>query len=348
MNKENNKIIDIGVEVEDNYINNDVEWMAKIVDAAHKHDTVTIKIFEPVAIEELNYKGKRLLAILDEVCATNRWDLRKFHFETTNLVQDKSVWPSINCANDNEIFLRAMKVKPQRDKSFDKTFGVLVNRSNWDRLLISSYLFFKHKEKTFQRYCNDLKDPMHMLHMDFDRMLWYTSSAGVLDQQLIEQVMNFMKQLPLGEHVYKIIKGDEGKIVDHATSADVTNLYSNFFVDIVCEKMNAGQVLYLTEKTARPIMTMNPFIINASVNHLSNLKKLGFKTFSKYWSEDYDYQNGIARIMSINNICDDLSKLSPDQVAHMYKDMIPTLEHNRRVYESLTQKKIKQAFINLG
>ena len=50
-------VIDIGVEVEDGYINNDVEWTAKIVNAAHKYKTVVIKIYEPVAIEQLNYKN---------------------------------------------------------------------------------------------------------------------------------------------------------------------------------------------------------------------------------------------------------------------------------------------------
>ena len=346
MNKHSNKIINIGVEVEDNYIDNDVEWMAKIVDAAHKHDTVTIKIYEPVAIEELNYKGKTLLEILTDVCVTNGWKLDKFHFETTNLIQDKTVWPSMNNTNDNAVFLMAKQIQPQRDKSFHKTFGVLVNRSNWDRLLISSHLFHKHKQKTFQRYCNDPKDPMHMLHLDIDRMLWYTSSAGVLDQQLIEQVMNFMKHLPMGEHLYKILQGDTSRIVEHATSADVTKLYKNFFVDVICEKMNAGQVLYLTEKTARPIMTMNPFIINASVGHLRNLKKLGFMTFSRYWSEDYDYQNGISRVKSILEICDELAILSENEISRMYDDMIPTLEHNRKVYESLTLEKIKKIIGN--
>ena len=346
MNKKSNKIIDIGVEVEDNFINNDVEWMAKIVDAAHKNDTVTIKIFEPVAIEELNYKGKKFLKILSELCESNEWHLEKFHFETSNLIQDKTVWPSINSNNDNLVFLQAMKVRPQKDKCFHKTFGVLVNRSNWDRLLISSYLFQNYKEKTFQRYCNDLKDPMHMINMDFDRMLWYTSCAGILDQELIDRVMNFIKHLPMGEHVYKIIRGTEKGIVEYATSDDVTNLYRNFFVDVVCEKMNAGQVLYLTEKTARPIMTMNPFIINASVNHLSNLKKLGFITFSKYWSEDYDYQNGIARIKSILKICDDLAKLSEREIVKMYQSMVPILEHNRKVYQSLSSNIIKNTLKN--
>lgn len=345
MNNDSNYIIDIGVQVEDNYINNDVEWMAKIVDAAHKNKTVTIKIYEPVAIEELNYKGKRILDILADLCETNNWPKDKFHFDTTNLIQDRSVWPSIDPTNDNTVFLSGKDIEPQEEKTFKNTFGIFVNRSNWDRLLLSSYMFKNYKDKTFQRYCNDLNDPMHMINFDFDRLLWNTSSSQTLDAKTIAMVSDFMQRLPLGEHVYKIIEGDESRIVEYAMSHDVTKLYKDFFVDIVCEKMNAGTVLYFTEKTARPIMTMNPFIINASVHHLHNLRRLGFQTFSRYWSEDYDYQNGVARIKSIQGIIDNLARLPKNEISSMYDDMRPILEHNRNVYKTLTLDKIKKTFI---
>lgn len=344
MNKENNKIIDIGVEVEDNYINNDVEWMAKIVDAAHKHDTVTIKIFEPVAIEELNYKGKRLLGILSELCEVNNWPKQKFVFEIQNLVQDTTVWPSIQIPYYNAVFLNRPKNYHELPikKVFKSTFGILVNRSSWDRLLLSSYLYKNHKEKTFQRYCNDLTNPKHMLNFDFDRLLWETSSAGVLSGELLQQIVSFMKELPMGQHVYDILDGDESKIVEYATSTSVTELYNDFFVDIVCEKMQKGKVLYLTEKTSRPIMTMNPFIINASVGHLQNLRKLGFKTFDKYWSEEYDHQSGVDRIKSIQKICDSLARMSDRDIAGMYEDMLPDLEHNREYYKHMTTDYIQR------
>ena len=346
MSNDSNYIIDIGVQVEDNYINNDVEWMAKIVDAAHKNKTVTIKIYEPVAIEELNYKGKKFLNILTELCQINNWPREKFHFETTNFIQDKNVWPSINPTNDNTVFLEGGQgLEPPEEKTFKQHFGILVNRSNWDRLLLSSYMFKNYKDKTFQRYCNDLNEPMHMINFDFDRMLWQTSSSQSLDPETISMVSNFMQHLPIGEHVYKLIKGDESKIVTYAMSNDVTKHYKDFFVDIVCEKMNAGKVLYFTEKTARPIITMNPFIINASVHHLANLRRLGFRTFSSYWSEDYDYQNGVARIKSIQQIVDNLARLPMSEISAMYSDMLPILEHNRAHYESLTLDKIKKTFI---
>ena len=338
-------VIDIGVEVEDTYINNDVEWMAKIVDAAHKHNTVTIKIYEPVAIEELNYKGKKILQILAEVCEQNNWQKDKFRFEIQNLIQDMSVWPNIQVPYNNTVFLNNIQEdkKVEEPKQFKKLFGVLVNRSSWDRLMISSYLFKKHKEKTFQKYCNDLNNPMHMINFDLDRLLWETSKSSELSGELLEQITKFMKELPMGDHVYDILNGDEDKIVEHATSTSVTSYYNNFFVDIVCEKMKKGKVLYLTEKTARPLITMNPFIINASVGHLSNLRKLGFATFGDYWSEDYDHQEGVERIKSIQKICDYLSTLTQEEIQAMYENMLPLLKHNRDCYKNLTNESIQKS-----
>ena len=345
MNKDSNKIIDIGVEVEDTYINNDVEWMAKIVDAAHKHGTVTIRIFEPVAIEELNYKGKRILQILAEVCEANDWPKDKFRFETQNLIQDMSVWPTIQIPYNNSVFPGNLSEDKnfEEHKDFKKLFGVLVNRSSWDRLMISSYLHKKHKEKTFQKYCNHLTNPIHMINFDLERLLWETSSAGELSGELLEQIATFMGELPMGDHVYDILDGDETRIVQHATSTLVTSYYDHFFVDVVCEKMKKGKVLYLTEKTARPLITMNPFIINASVGHLTNLKKLGFSTFSDYWSEEYDHQEGVARIKSIQKICDHLATLTQNEIKTMYENMLPLLRNNRDCYKNLTNEQIQKS-----
>ena len=108
--------------------------------------------------------------------------------------------------------------------------------------------------------------------------------------------------------------------------------------------MITGKVLYFTEKSARPLMTMNPFITNASVGHLDGLRKLGFKTFRKYWSEDYDYQSGVPRINSIQELCAKLSRLSKKEIEQMYDDMKPMLEHNRLHYYTLSVDKMHNTF----
>lgn len=88
--------------------------------------------------------------------------------------------------------------------------------------------------------------------------------------------------------------------------------------------------LFITEKTVRAFFNLHPQIIVGSVGTLDYLKQLGFKTFSNYWSEDYDTAvNGHARI---NLITDEIKKLnakSQEELHEMYVDMLPILKHNQ-------------------
>jgi hypothetical protein len=72
---------------------------------------------------------------------------------------------------------------------------------------------------------------------------------------------------------------------------------------------------------------------------------MGFKTFDQWWDEGYsedphDYQTkGI-----IENI-DRLAKLSTDELAIMYEEMRPTLDHNFEVFMSLKPETFLKQYI---
>jgi hypothetical protein len=120
--------------------------------------------------------------------------------------------------------------------------------------------------------------------------------------------------------------------------------YNHIFIDVVCEKMVTGQTFFPTEKTARPLATKTPFLIMASPNYIKNLRSIGFKSFSKFWDESYDYQQGVQRIESIQRIIDDLAKLPMNELQNMYDEMLPILEHNHKTYQELIPDKIVSVF----
>ena len=62
------KIIDIDADVEDTYLKNCQTIMSEIINALHNHDSITIRFAEGPALEELNYKEKKFLQILKEIC----------------------------------------------------------------------------------------------------------------------------------------------------------------------------------------------------------------------------------------------------------------------------------------
>ncbi|MDA9843207.1 hypothetical protein N9C44_01900 [bacterium] len=89
--------------------------------------------------------------------------------------------------------------------------------------------------------------------------------------------------------------------------------------------------MFITEKTTRPILNLQPQIIYGPSGILEHLKSLGFKTFSNYWNEDYDNHNGDTKLYMIMDLIKELSDKSIDELHDMYWDMMPILKHNQKV-----------------
>jgi hypothetical protein len=342
------KFIDIGADVEDTYFKFPQQAMADIVDALHNNDKVVLQLSEGIALEELNYKEKKFLQILKELCENNNWPLDKIHISLPNLVQDKTVWPSIGysgasiLADDDitqNIFLGLQAENVKIDKAIKKSFGIFIHRSQWDRLLLSSYLYKNYKDITMQTFRKDLKDPAHMVEIGLDQLFWLLSCYNKLDATLIQQLCDFISSLPHNNGI-EWQRTNQQTTVDH----DIMSWYNNIFVDVVCEKMVTGQTFFPTEKTARPLATKTPFLIMAAPNYIKNLRRLGFKSFSRFWDEGYDYQQGVQRVESIQRIMDDLAKLNATQVHDLYTEIEPILEHNYKLYMDLTGEKILSTF----
>jgi hypothetical protein len=82
----------------------------------------------------------------------------------------------------------------------------------------------------------------------------------------------------------------------------------------------------------------------AAPNYITNLRKLGFRSFGEFWDEGYDYQQGVQRVESIKCIIDDLGQLESKQLQVIHEQMTPILEHNYKTYKELTPKKILSVF----
>lgn len=335
--------INIGADVEDTYFKNEQEWIYRIVDAAHKNNRVIINLNEGPALEELNYRGKKFIVILKELCENNNWPLEKFHLTTMNLIQNKKIWPSISINYIGGHFLSAQQSQIVLSRTINKTFGMFVGRSSWDRLLLASHLYNNHKERSYQTYRSYLDSSESMINLDLDRLCWLSSCDKKLNTNLIDSITNLIKSLPL-------LIGDSHKNITHiqwnsgAVDKEILSWYNNIFVDVVCEKTVTGQTFFPTEKTARPLATKTPFLIMSAPNYIKNLRQLGFRSFGQFWDENYDYQSGFQRVESIQRIIDNLAKMNQSQLQELYQKMLPILEHNYKIYQELTPKKIESIF----
>jgi hypothetical protein len=208
-------------------------------------------------------------------------------------------------------------------------------------LFLAAYLHKHHSEKTFQTYHTKIK---------FDYCKEFLALEDLLSWNYgwenFEMAAEFLKIAPLTyDHIthYPIYTGVDDKSLDEMYGAIFA--YPKFFVDIVCQTYFTGDTLFLDEKMWRPILSRTPFIAQGPRNFIKNLRIMGFKTFDQWWDEGYsedphDYQTkGI-----IENI-DRLAKLSTDELAIMYEEMRPTLDHNFEVFMSLKPETFLKQYI---
>jgi hypothetical protein len=126
------------------------------------------------------------------------------------------------------------------------------------------------------------------------------------------------RQNPWSELAQSIDSIDNMSVRDQYSGKTDTNLsllqhYNRFQIELVAETMCAGVTFFPTEKTFRPITGRRPFLIYGSVNFLTNLRQLGFKTYSNCWDETYDQLQGLERWQAIRKVIDHIVANGYDQ-----------------------------------
>lgn len=106
------------------------------------------------------------------------------------------------------------------------------------------------------------------------------------------------------------------------------------YVNLVTETSfpyNTG--IFFTEKTYKPVWAFQPFLLLAAPHSLDRFKKLGFKTFDRWWNESYDeiedYQD---RLEAVMKVVDQVCAMSLGDLHKMCLDMEDVLVHNFNQY----------------
>ena len=138
-------------------------------------------------------------------------------------------------------------------------------------------------------------------------------------------------------HLPLVVDVEEWQTNHYGTSTDW--LYTKTFFSVITESIYSENSLFIDEKTYKPIHNYHPFIILGTPHCLKKLKEWGFKTFSTWIDESYDeeFHPGLRMEMIVNEI-DRLTKLSIEDWKSIYKEMIPTLIHNKKQLENSANK----------
>lgn len=106
-------------------------------------------------------------------------------------------------------------------------------------------------------------------------------------------------------------------------------IYNQTAYSLIAETNYANYYTFYTEKTVKPILGRRLFIALAGMNHLKNLRKLGFKTFDGIIDESYDLQSfNDARF---NMVLDQVKYLMSQPQEEILFRAMPICEHNFNV-----------------
>jgi len=109
---------------------------------------------------------------------------------------------------------------------------------------------------------------------------------------------------------------------------DLWDQANNSLIHVVTETVYRGNKNHLTEKTFKPIVMQQPFIIQSCRGSLEYLRRYGFKTFGEFWDESYDELPDETRTKAIGQLMQDINLMSQKDKASLQSAVSNTVKHN--------------------
>ena len=120
--------------------------------------------------------------------------------------------------------------------------------------------------------------------------------------------------------------------------------YWNFVVETHYDQ----DTVFLTEKTFKPILNLQPFIIVGNPGSINLLHDLGYKTFDGYNNESYDKENNHEkRMWNILTECIIIGESSHEELTEEIYRMRPILEYNQRHFLSSKKERLVEVIEQL-
>jgi len=162
---------------------------------------------------------------------------------------------------------------------------------------------------------------------------WFTHPGKVLD--------HFSMHLPIYADYLTDDKHNDHKHIEQ-------KFYNDAYWHVVAETHFASWTAFLTEKTFKPILNLQPFIILGPPGSLLLLKEMGYKTFNKWINEDYDrVVNDEKRMYYVFKLVWQLAQLTHEQHIELITSMKPVLEHNQNLLLESKKEKLDKLITNM-
>jgi hypothetical protein len=243
------------------------------------------------------------------------------HHDKYEIIADPHTWKFLKVSKKIEADFQQWNCR--------KIFGTVFGRPIWHRIGIAAHLYANHADKSLVGFFSDPNN------ID-QRELFEIQKLFQNDNNSFINFANTLKYFPL-RHSEVSDYAPGYSMTDEFTNQTKT-IYQHFLIDIVAEPFTSGDCFFITEKTIRPMLLKKPMIVMASKNHLDYLHQMGFRTFSDFWSEEYDGFEERDRYLKILELIDLIAKKSINELKDMYMAMQYTLNHNYNLLMSQSYK----------
>lgn len=279
-----------------------------------------------------------LYTLLDQLCSRYNFPKNLVEIFTANLLEHhneyqvirKHQWYELEATREHA----SLVTNNQKDFSNDfRHFGNFISHGNRYRLELSSHLVNNHKNKLVNTYHCNRTETYHRPHLGIEDLIFSGAKKATIDSAI-----DLLYQSPI-----TVEKIDSYPILC-PTTLNITKVYPDFFIEIACNTYYTGHLFYVDEKIWRPMLMKTPFIIQGPQNFIKNLHKLGFKTFSNWWSEEYSSEPVDQQVSQICELVDLLSTYSVYDLETMYNDMKSVLDHNYNLLFTISDLDFQRVF----
>jgi hypothetical protein len=319
--KKGGKMIKVDVMTSDSMIWNKEEVFAKISCAIFTNQDLVLDFLnEGPAFENLGIN--EYICRLQSAVSYSA----KIKIVTSNLIESHTGYQVIK-KFPNHLMKKSLEYQYPVDKTnVSKHFGMFIGRSNPARLCLASYLYGRHPALTVHTNHLDLHDEFYAANVGIEKL--------ILDYDLtdLDSVTSYIKQCPIAPTLIRLDKSSSANHAEQLLQNDrdiFLKNYDDFAIEIVCETYFTGITFFPTEKIWRPILLKTPFVVQGPIHFLKNLRKLGFKTFSRFWDEGYDEDPHPWSMTEISRVIESVATKSMTELKDMLTDMEDILEHNR-------------------
>ena len=259
---------------------------------------------------------------LERMCDTHNIPMEQIRFVIANYKLRNT--PPFLYFPDDEVYYRYLHiiennwVKEHNTNKRDKKFTCLIRADKAWRKIYASYLYQLdiHKLGYFS-YTGYKYETSHKGLDDF-------TSWDNFDDTLQKDILSFELNVPFLCDELSNEEHNNHKLINK-------DFYTNAYFNFVVETHFDNNTCFLTEKTFKPILNLQPFIIIGNPGSLKLLNDLGYKTFGDVIRESYDEEiDHKDRMGSLLKISHDLCMLSDKhhlRIQHIISDV---LAHNQK------------------